>query len=186
MAQRIPERRLPLLIAAAAQFGKQVRGNHSRKAAINKARLGEQQTIAVALIGRVEKQRTQFAVPGVVISWIKQLLRLIDSQRFRGANRFLNAKIVKRARRAHRDLNGAHPHHPRQRGVFQHKQETLLAARQFAGEGLDTARWIRAARRPASCGKEVMPTPARAARRTMSSRSFSRTGRNSITGRPPG
>ena len=78
-------------------------------------------------------------MPGVVIAEIKQLLRLIDSQRFRGANRFLNAKIVKRLVQAHRDLNGAHPHHPRQRGVFQHKQETLLAARQFAGEGLDTA-----------------------------------------------
>jgi len=77
-------------------------------------------------------------VPGVVIAEIKQLLRLIDSQRFRGANRFLNAKIVKRLVQAHRDLNGAHPHYPRQRGVFQHKQETLLAARQFAGEGLDT------------------------------------------------
>lgn len=78
-------------------------------------------------------------MPGVVIAEIKQLLRLIDSQRFRGANRFLNAKIVKRLVQAYRDLNGAHPHHPRQRGVFQYKQETLLAARQFAGEGLDTA-----------------------------------------------
>ncbi|SSM42596.1 Uncharacterised protein [Klebsiella pneumoniae] len=78
-------------------------------------------------------------MPGVVIAEIKQLLGLIDSQRFRGAHRFLNAKIVKRLVQAHCDLNGAHPHHPRQRGVLQHKQETLLAARQFAGEGLDTA-----------------------------------------------
>ena len=78
-------------------------------------------------------------MPGVVIAEIKQLLGLIDSQRFRGAHRFLNAKIVKRLVQAHRDLNGADPHYPRQRSVFQYKQEPLLAARQFAGEGLDTA-----------------------------------------------
>lgn len=76
---------------------------------------------------------------GVVIAQIEQLLRLIDSQRFRGANRFLNAKIVKRLVQAHRHLNGADPHHPLQRGVFQHKQKALLAARQRAGEGVNAA-----------------------------------------------
>jgi arginine N-succinyltransferase len=37
----------------------------------------------------------------------------------------------------------ADPHHPRQRGVFQHKQKALLAARQRAGESVNAAalRW---------------------------------------------
>jgi hypothetical protein len=44
MAQRIPERRLPLLIAAAAQFGKQVRrkplaeGGDKQKRALESSR----------------------------------------------------------------------------------------------------------------------------------------------------
>ena len=140
MAQRIPERRLPLLIAAAAQFGKQVRRKPLAEGGDKqKPRFGEQQTVAVALILGVEKQRTQLAVAGVVIAQIEQLLGLVDPQRFRGADRFLNAKIVKRLVQAYRHLNGADPHHPRQRGVFQHKQKALLAARQRAGESVNAA-----------------------------------------------
>ncbi|PAU40640.1 hypothetical protein CKF46_33795, partial [Klebsiella pneumoniae] len=69
------------------------------------------------------------------------LLGLIDSQRFRGALPFLNAKIVKRLVQAHCEPSNRRLTPTTRASAVDPPAQTgtLLAARQFAGEGLDTA-----------------------------------------------
>ena len=120
------------------QFGKQVRKPLAEGGDKQNRALEEQQTVAVALILRVEAAHS--SLWPVVAAQIEQPWGLRPQRAFEGGPFSEWRKIVKRnVQSLPPPSNGADPTTRDSAVSLQHKQKALLAARQLAGESVNAA-----------------------------------------------
>ncbi|CVA20468.1 Uncharacterised protein [Serratia marcescens] len=132
----LPERRSAVFIGETAHLGDQAPGEtFAERGNKQETHLRQQLAVLAVTIIRIEEQRAQLRMAGMIVAEEQRRHRFIDVQLFGSVHLRADAEAVPGFRQADGHFDRADPDHLTALAVFQHEQITLVTLRKFALPG---------------------------------------------------